>query len=83
MTEVFKAPKKSKMAQSMTLRKHLFSDACIIFRFSFAQYKMTTDGKDVINKFYQMKLKVNTERIDCIRKVTYCKRGADGISNFN
>lgn len=44
---------------------------------------MTTDGKDVINKFYQMKLKVNTERIDCIRKVTYCKRGGDGISNFN
>lgn len=37
---------------------------------------MTTDGKDIINKFYQMKLKVNTERIDCIRKVTYCRPGS-------
>ena len=59
------------MAQPMATRKTcVLGDACIICGFSFVQYEKTADGTDIIHKFYQNKLKLNTERIYCIRKVT-------------
>lgn len=55
----------------MTPRKTcVLGDACIICGFSFVQYEKTADGADKIHKFYQTKLKLNTERILCIQKVT-------------
>lgn len=48
----------------------VLSDACIICGFLFVQFEKTTDGTDIIHKFYQNKLKLNSEKVDCIRKVT-------------
>lgn len=48
----------------------VLGDACIICGFLFVQFEKTTDGTDIIHKFYQNKLKLNSEKVDCIRKVT-------------
>lgn len=59
------------MAQPMTPRKTcVLSDSCIVCGFSFVQHERTADGKEIIHKFYQSKLKLNSERIECIKKVT-------------
>lgn len=57
----------------MTPRKTcVLGDACtcIICGFSFVQYEKTADGTDNIHKQYQNKPKLNSERMECIRKVT-------------
>lgn len=59
------------MAQPMTPRKTcVLGDQCIVCGFSFVQHERTADGKEIIHKFYQSKLKLNLERIECIKKVT-------------
>lgn len=59
------------MAQSMTPRKTcVLDDSCIICGFSFVQHERTADGIKIIHIFYQSKLKLNSERIECIKKVT-------------
>lgn len=59
------------MAQPMTPRKTcVLGDSCIVCEFSFVQHERTADGKEIIHKFYQSKLKLNSERIECIKKVT-------------
>lgn len=63
--------KKTNMAQSMTPRKTcVLGDSCIVCGFSFVQHERTADGKDIIHKFYQSKLKLNSERIEYIKKVS-------------
>lgn len=51
------------MAQSMTPTKTcVLGDACIICGFLFVQFEKTTDGTDIIHKFYQNKLNLIQKR---------------------
>lgn len=58
------------MAQSSTRRKTcLLGNICILCAFSFVSIE-TIDGKENICKFYEVKLKLSKDRIECIWKVT-------------
>ncbi|XP_048728332.2 uncharacterized protein LOC125646190 [Ostrea edulis] len=59
------------MATSTTPRKTcVLSDICILCRFSFVQTEKTIGGEEKVHKFYEMKLKLNNERLENIRKIT-------------
>ena len=70
-------------ATSTTPRKTcVLSDVCILCGFSFVQIEKTVDGEEKIHKFHQIKLKLNSERLENIRKKDK-ERGADRGSDFN
>ena len=59
-----------KMAQSSTPRKTcLLGDICILCGFSFVSIE-TIDRKENIHKFYDVNIKINKERKECVRKVS-------------
>ncbi|XP_056009500.1 uncharacterized protein LOC130051535 [Ostrea edulis] len=59
------------METSTTPRKTcVLSDVCILCRFSFVQIEKTIGGEEKVHKFYEMKLKLNSERLENIRKLT-------------
>lgn len=59
------------MVQFMIFRKMcVLGDLCIVCGFFFVQYERIVDGKDIIYKFYQLKFKLNLERIEYIKKVS-------------
>lgn len=58
-------------ATSTTPRKTcVLSDVCILCGFSFVQIEKTVDGEEKPHKFHQIKLKLNSERLENIRKLT-------------
>lgn len=70
------------MAESITPRKHFFlGDMCIVCGFSFVLIEKTSDGKENINKFYNNKLRLNKDRVSCIKKVTETSIDVDNCSN--
>lgn len=75
MTKVFNVKEnKNDAVHNNAENMHLVMHALYL---NFLSYNTkTAEGKDIIHKFYQMKLKLNTERIGCISKATYCKLGS-------
>lgn len=63
--------KKPTMAQSMKPRKVcVIGDTCIVCGFSFVRCEKNANGKEIVRKLYQSKMRLNAERIDYIKKVT-------------
>lgn len=59
------------MLQSMKPRKVcVIGDTCIVCGFSFVKYEKNANGKEIVHKFYESKMRLNAERIDYIKKVT-------------
>lgn len=59
------------MSQSMKPRKVcVIGDTCIVCGFSFVKYEKNANGKEIVHKFYESKMRLNAERIDYIKKVT-------------
>lgn len=58
------------MVEFITPRKHFFlGDMCIVCGFLFVLIEKIFDGKENINKFYNNKLRLNKDRVSCIKKV--------------
>lgn len=59
------------MSQSMKPRKVcVIGDTCIVCGFSFVKCEKNANGKEIVHKFYESKMRLNAERIDYIKKVT-------------
>lgn len=57
------------MAASTPRKTCVLSDVCILCGFSFIQIEKT-DGGEKIHKFFDIKLKLNKERVDNVKKIT-------------
>lgn len=57
------------MAASTPRKTCVLSDVCILCGFSFIQIEKT-DGGEKIQKFFDIKLKLNKERVDNVKKIT-------------
>ncbi|XP_062579361.1 uncharacterized protein LOC134241313 [Saccostrea cucullata] len=58
------------MATSTPRKTCVLSDTCILCGFSFIQIERKENGEEKVHKFFETKLRLNTERIDNIKQLT-------------
>ncbi|XP_062569086.1 uncharacterized protein LOC134231180 [Saccostrea cucullata] len=69
------------MATSTPRKTCVLSDTCILCGFSFIQIERKENGEEKVHKFFETKLRLNTERKDSIKQLTGLTDIADVTTN--